>query len=159
MGGLYHFLPALVYATGIHPGRVYLPAYVISVVSVRKGSSAISSVSCLFQCKAIPSLNQSTSKVCSQGRLSTGVVLMCSLAAHLDSPSNYIYNRPNGLAGRVFTNGLGKWATVPSQIMPESQKMVLDASLLNTQHYKIGIKSKVGKSKERSCALSYILVS
>ena len=31
--------------------------------------------------------------------------------------------------------------------------MVLDDSLLNTQHYKVGIKGKVEQSKERSSAL------
>ena len=38
------------------------------------------------------------------------------------------------------------------------QKMVLDASLLNTQHYKVWIKGKVEQSKERNCALPYTLV-
>ena len=36
--------------------------------------------------------------------------------------------------------------------------MVLDASLLNTQQYKVGIKSEVEQSRERSSALSYTLV-
>ena len=36
--------------------------------------------------------------------------------------------------------------------------MVLDASLLNTQQYKVGIKGKVEKSRERSSALSYLSV-
>ena len=31
--------------------------------------------------------------------------------------------------------------------------MVLDASLLNTQQYKLGIKGKVGQSRERISAL------
>ena len=34
---------------------------------------------------------------------------------------------------RVFTNG-------PGQVIPKTQKMVLDATLLNTQHYKVRIK-------------------
>ena len=38
------------------------------------------------------------------------------------------------------------------------KKMVLDASLLNTQHYKVRIKSKVEKSRESSSALAYNLV-
>ena len=37
-------------------------------------------------------------------------------------------------------------------------KMVLDTSLLNTQQYKVRIKAKVEKSKERYSILSYILV-
>ena len=36
--------------------------------------------------------------------------------------------------------------------------MVIDPSLLNTQHYKVRIKGKVEQSKERSSALSYTLV-
>ena len=32
--------------------------------------------------------------------------------------------------------------------------MVLDASLLNTQHYKVGMKGKVKQSRERSNALT-----
>ena len=36
--------------------------------------------------------------------------------------------------------------------------MVLDASLLNTQHYKVRIKGKVDQSWERSSALPYTLV-
>ena len=36
--------------------------------------------------------------------------------------------------------------------------MVLDASLLNSQHYKVRIKGKVEQSRERSKALSNILV-
>ena len=36
--------------------------------------------------------------------------------------------------------------------------MVLYASLLNAQHYKVKIKGKVEQSWERSNALSYILV-
>ena len=38
------------------------------------------------------------------------------------------------------------------------KKMVLDAALLNTQHYKVRIKDKVKQSKERSSALPYTLV-
>ena len=37
--------------------------------------------------------------------------------------------------------------------------MVLDSSLLNTQHYKVWIKGKVEKSRERSRALPYTLVA
>ena len=36
--------------------------------------------------------------------------------------------------------------------IPKTQKMVLDAPLLDTQHYKENIKGKVKKSRERSCA-------
>ena len=43
----------------------------------------------------------------------------------------------------VFTSGLEDWDSIPCQVIPKTQKMVLDASLLNTQHYKVGIKDKV----------------
>ena len=36
--------------------------------------------------------------------------------------------------------------------------MVLDAALLNTQHYKVIIKGKVEQSKERSSDLPYTSV-
>ena len=36
--------------------------------------------------------------------------------------------------------------------------MVLDAALLNTQHYKVSIKGKVEQSKEWSSTHPYILV-
>ena len=36
--------------------------------------------------------------------------------------------------------------------------MVLDVSLFNTQHYKVGIKGKEEQSREKSGALPYILV-
>ena len=35
------------------------------------------------------------------------------------------------------------------------KKMVLDATLLNTQHYKVRIKGKVEQSRKRSSALPY----
>ena len=48
--------------------------------------------------------------------------------------------------------------SIPSRVIPKTQKMVLDAALLNTQYYKVGIKGKVEQSKERSSALPYTLV-
>ena len=41
------------------------------------------------------------------------------------------------------------------QFIPKTQKMVLDASLFNTQHYKIQIKGIVEQSRERSSDLLY----
>ena len=35
-----------------------------------------------------------------------------------------------------FANGPGDLGLIPGQIIPKIQKMVLDATLLNTQHYK-----------------------
>ena len=67
------------------------------------------------------------------------------------------YN-PIGLAVRVFSNGSGDLGSIPGRVIPKTQKMVLDASLLNTQHYKVRIKGKVEQSRERSSALPYTLV-
>ena len=52
------------------------------------------------------------------------------------------------LAARVFANGLGDLGSIPGRVIPKTQKMVLDASLLNTQHYKVRIKGKVEQSRE-----------
>ena len=51
---------------------------------------------------------------------------------------------------REFTNGPGDLGSIPGQVIPKAQKMVLDASLPNTQQPKVGIKGKVEQSKERS---------
>ena len=53
---------------------------------------------------------------------------------------------------RVFANGNGDRGSIPGLVIPKTQKMVLDASLLNTQHYKVWVKGKEGKSRERSSA-------
>ena len=55
---------------------------------------------------------------------------------------------------KVFANGLGNQGSIPGQVIPKTQKMVLDASLLNTQYYKLRIKDKVEQSMEWSHALS-----
>ena len=49
---------------------------------------------------------------------------------------------------------------VQSQVesWPKTQKMVLDTTLLNSQHYKVRIKGKVEESREWSSALSYTSV-
>ena len=59
---------------------------------------------------------------------------------------------------RVFANGSGDLDSIPGRVIPKTQKMILDASLLNTQHYKVRIKGKVEKSRERSSALPYTSV-
>ena len=58
----------------------------------------------------------------------------------------------------VFANGLGDQGSTPGQVIPKTQKMVLDAALLNTQHYKVRIKSKVKQFKKWSIALPYTSV-
>ena len=56
--------------------------------------------------------------------------------------------RTIGLEVRVFANGPGDLGSIPGRVIPKTQKMVLDASLLNTQHYKVRIKGKVEQSRE-----------
>ena len=63
-----------------------------------------------------------------------------------------------GLMSRVFANGFGNWGSIPGRVIPKTLKMVLDAALLNTRHYKIGIQGKVEQSWEWSSALSYTSV-
>ena len=58
----------------------------------------------------------------------------------------------------VFTNDPGALGSIPGGVIPKTQKMVLDTSLLNTQHYKVGIKGKVEQSREKSSALPYTLM-
>ena len=43
---------------------------------------------------------------------------------------------------RVFANGLGDLGSLSGRVIPKTRKMVLDASVLNTQHYKVRIKRK-----------------
>ena len=69
-----------------------------------------------------------------------------------------IINWAIGLISREFANGLGDGGSIPGQVIPKTQKMVLDAALLNTQHYKVKIKGKVEQSREWSSARLYFLV-
>ena len=63
-----------------------------------------------------------------------------------------------GLMSRVFTNGPRDQSSIPGRVIPKTQKMVLDATLLNTQHYRVRIKGKMEQSREWSGALPYTLV-
>ena len=58
---------------------------------------------------------------------------------------------------RVCANGLGNWVSIPGRVIPKTQKMVLDATLFNTPHYKVKIKGKVEQFGEMSSALPYTL--
>ena len=47
---------------------------------------------------------------------------------------------------RVFANYPRDRGSIPGRVIPKTQKMVLDAALLNTQHYKVRVKwSNPGK--------------
>ncbi len=43
---------------------------------------------------------------------------------------------------RVFANGPGDLGSISGQAIPKTQKMVLNATLLNTQYYKVRIQCK-----------------
>ena len=58
----------------------------------------------------------------------------------------------------VFTNGPGDRSSIQGRFIPKTQKLVLDAALLSTQHYTVRIKGKVEPSNEQSSALSYTSV-
>ena len=63
--------------------------------------------------------------------------------------SIYLSTIPDiGLGVRVFANRPVDLGSIPGRVIPKIQKMVLDASLLNTQHYKVRIKGKVEQSRE-----------
>ena len=42
----------------------------------------------------------------------------------------------------MSANGSGERGSIPSRVIPKTQKMTLDAFLLKTQHYKVQIKGK-----------------
>ena len=42
----------------------------------------------------------------------------------------------------MFANSPGDQSSIPDQIILKTQKMVLDVTLLNTQHHKVQIKGK-----------------
>ena len=48
----------------------------------------------------------------------------------------------------VFANGPGDRGSIPGRVIPKTQKMVLVAALLNTQHCKVQIKDKEEQSWE-----------
>ena len=66
--------------------------------------------------------------------------------------------RDIGPAVRVFANGPGDLGSILGRVIPKTLKMVLDTTLLNTQHYKVRFKGKVEQSWEWSSALPYTLV-
>ena len=50
-------------------------------------------------------------------------------------------------------NNPGDLGSIPGRVIPKTQKLVFDASLLKTQHYNVRIEGKVEQSRERSSAL------
>ena len=56
---------------------------------------------------------------------------------------------------RVFANSPEDRDSIQGRVIPKTQKMALDAALINTQLYKVRIKGKVEPSREWSSALPY----
>ena len=59
---------------------------------------------------------------------------------------------------REFTSGLRDWGSIPVRVISKTKKMVLDATLLNTQDFKVRIKGKMEQSRERSSTPTYTSV-
>ena len=59
------------------------------------------------------------------------------------------------LMSRVFANGPGDPGSIPGRVIPKTQKLLLDAALHNTRHYKVWIKGKVEQSRKWSSAFPY----
>ena len=51
----------------------------------------------------------------------------------------YHYILTHRPSGRVFANRPGDWGSISGRVIPKTQKLVLDTSLLNTQNYKVRI--------------------
>ena len=62
-------------------------------------------------------------------------------------------SRAIGLMSCVFANGTLVQGSIPGRVIPKTQKMVLDATLLKSQHYEVRIKGKVEQTKEWSSFL------
>ena len=60
-----------------------------------------------------------------------------------------------GQMNRVFAYGRGDGGSISGRVIPKSQKMVLDAALLNAKHYKLRIKVKTEESREWNSAQPY----
>ena len=60
--------------------------------------------------------------------------------------------------GTMSPDGLGDRSSIPGQDMQKTQKMVLGATLFNTQQYNVRIKGEVDQLRERSSTLPYTLV-
>ena len=62
------------------------------------------------------------------------------------------YFRPIGIMVQVFANGRRNQGSIPGGVIPKTQKIVVEDSLLNTQYYKVWIKGKWSNPGERSSA-------
>ena len=67
--------------------------------------------------------------------------------------SNYSVYSNIGLMSRVFANGPRHRGSIPGRVIPKTQEMVIDATLLYIHHYKVRIKGNLEQPREWSCAL------
>ena len=51
----------------------------------------------------------------------------------------YFVYRPIGQMSRLFAIGPGDRGSIPGRVIPKTQKIVLDATFLYSQHYKVRI--------------------
>ena len=59
----------------------------------------------------------------------------------------------------MLANGPGDRGSLPGRVIPKTKKMVLDVTLLITQHYKVKIKGKMEQSREWNSALKHCVVA
>ena len=79
-------------------------------------------------------------------RLKKMLLTNCSLTNYTHTHTHtyiYIYIHIYIYIYIYMIYGPGNRGSILSRVMPKTQKMVLDASLLNTHHYKVWIKGKV----------------
>ncbi len=76
-------------------------------------------------------------------------------ARHDDDDDSFKIDRFEGMSLRVETDGPGDQGSISGRVIPNTQKMELDATLLNTQQYKVRIKGKVEQSTKRNHAFPY----
>ena len=88
--------------------------------------------------------------------ISFSIYFFTHTCTHTHTHNTYIYI----LAKRLECSPIARETWVQSRVesYQRLKKMVLDASLLNTQHYKVRFKGKVEQSREWSSALPYTLV-
>ena len=65
---------------------------------------------------------------------------------------------PIGIMVKVFINGLGDQVSIPGRVIPKTQKIIHDASLLNTPHYKVQIKGKWRKKLHPPRLISVVTI-
>ena len=93
-----------------------------------------------------------TPRCCSfwKGSLQVALDYGCQLYFIYEYIYIYIYIYEYMYTCRVFTYNPWGLGSIPGWVIPKTQKIVLDATLLCNQHYKVRIKGKVEQSTEWS---------